>query len=441
LALSDIVNVAISLSSPPTLADGFGVPMILSAHSKNTDRIRFYTSTDGLVADGFATTDPEYIAAQKMLGQTPRVKRFAVGRRANKPTQHWTITPTAVNLTTYKVKIGAVTASYTSDASATVDEINQGLKAAIDALAVAGLTCALVGSAGTSTAITIAATTAGAWFNVFLPDASQYGILSLLQDQADPGVAADLDAIKAVDNTWYGVATIFQSKAEILAIAAWVEANTKLFPAASQDSDILTASTTDVASTAKTSAYFRTAVFFHPDNGQFEGAAALGRMFPLAPGSATWQFKTYAGVSAVVLTDTQAQNAKGKNASVYVTVAGVNMLDGAKVAGGEWLDVIQGRDWMTARLQQRIFGLLVTTLKVPYTDKGIQQIENECRAQVEEGKKANVVADSPDAVFTSPKVADISSTDKTARILNGELFSAPLAGAIHVVNITGTLTA
>ena len=437
MALSDIVTVNILLQAAQVLQQGFGVPLILGATSRFTDRIRFYSDLAGMTADGFLTTDPEYLAATKMLSQSPRVKQFAIGRRASLPTQRWTITPVAQNNAVYKVQIGTQTASFTADGTATVDEINQGLVAAITALGIAGLTAALVGVAGSSTAFTIAATTPGAWFEVQVLDVS---LLSLVQDSADPGLAADLAAIIAVDNTWYGLTSVFAGKAEVEAIAAWAEANGKLFVQQVQDSDCLTSSTTDVMSALKTSAYARTAPIYHPDNGAFADAAWLGRMLPLDPGSADWAFKSLSGVAAVALTTSQVNNLKAKYGNYYVTVAGVDITLDGKVSADEWIDVILARDWLTARIQEREFALLTSSNKVPYTDEGIALVEKEVRAQLQEGIDNDVIAASPAPTVTVPRAADVSAADKTNRVLNNVVFTATLAGAIHQLTISGTVS-
>lgn len=437
MGISSIINVAILLAAAGVQQPGFGVPLILGATTHFTDRIRFYSGTDGMVSDGFLTTDPEYLAAQKMLAQSPQVQKFAVGRCANKPTMHWTITPTAVNLTLYQVLVGAQTASYTSDGTATVDEINQGLMTAINALTSPGVTAALVGAPGSSTAFTLTATAAGSWVEVQITNPA---LLTLLQDNVDPGVAADLDAIKAVDNTWYGLVSVFSSKAEVLAIAAWAEANLKIYAQGVQDGDCLGAGTSDVMATAKTSTYARTSLWYHPDNGAFIGAALLGKLLPKDPGSATWGFKTLNSVAGVALTDTQITNLRNKYGNFYTSLGGVNCTFDGKVSANEWVDIIIGRDWLISRIQTRCVNKLLALDKVAYTDEGIAIMEAEVRAALREGVDGDVLAGNPVPVVTAPLAANVSNTDKSNRVLNNLSFTATLAGAIQAANINGTVS-
>jgi len=263
----------------------------------------------------------------------------------------------------------------------------------------------------------------------------------LIQDHDDPGVADDLDAIKLVDNTWYGIVNPWNSQLMALEISAWAEANVKLFIAATQDTACATvaeASADDVMHTAKASAYFRSAYFYHPSNGAFIDAALAGNVLPLDPGSETWAFKTLAGVEVVHLTETQRKNILDKNGNLYENIAGVNITEFGKVSGGEWIDVIRFRDWLVARMGERVFGSLVANSKIPYTDAGIALIAADVRATLTDGKAVGGL-DSFD-IFVG-KAKDANPLDRAARVLKLVNFTGRLAGAIHIVNIRGTVTA
>lgn len=115
------------------------------------------------------------------------------------------------------------------------------------------------------------------------------------------------------------------------------------------------------------------------------------------------------------------------------------------MASGEYIDVIRGRDWLTARLRERIFGLLANVRKVPYTQGGIDQVVSQVDAQLREGIGAGYLSgDIPEGqelpfIVTAPEIGDISQADKIARLLPDVAFTATLAGAIHAVEINGTI--
>jgi hypothetical protein len=494
--LSDIVNVSISLETGQVTQAGFGLPLILGAHSRFTDRIRFYTDLAGMVADGFVSTDAEYKAAAAMFAQTPRPQRIAIGRRAAKPTQQFTITPLTPTPTiamAYKVRVGDRTATYNAAASPTVASITAGLAAQITALApawtastayavgdrrtnaqnvyectVAGTSAAATGPTGTGADIVdnvahwryvfpaVTATdggtycrvtlqTAGAWQSVEVLDTS---LLSIEQDQAAVSPGTELDAIKAVNSDWYAVVSVFSSRLEIPLIAQWVEANEKLFVVATQDTPVVNVSTTtgssntadDVARQLKGASYARTALVYHPNNGAFADAAWAARLLPEDPGSETWKFKTLAGVAAVSLTPTQQANAAAKYCNYYYALAGRSITAEGVVASNEFIDVIRGRDWVKARLQERIFARLANAKKIPYTDAGVAVVEAEVRAQLREAVDEGFLSASPEPTVSVPAVASVSSTDRAARYLPDVRFTGVLAGAIHKLTLKGVVT-
>lgn len=436
MPLNDIVDVTITTDSARVKQAGFGIPLILSATAAFAERVREFAEAADIVAAGLPATSPEYLAAQAMFSQNPRPPKVLIGRATRLPTQRFIVTVKSVlNTTAYKLKVNGTEVTFTSDATATTDEIRTGLQGAINAL---GLALTVNNEIGTSD-ITITANVAGAWFRI---EVTTPTLLGIVQNHADPGAAADLTELKAVNNDWYGLMCLFPSAAYVAAIAGWAEANDKIFIQQTQDSPVpdTAAGGTDVGSTLATAAYMRTALIYHPDNGAFVDAAWMGKCLPLDPGSETWKFKTLSGVAATQLTGAQVTNLKAKNANYYYAVGGVNITADGKVSGNEWIDTIRGRDWLEARMAERIFGTLANAAKVPFTDKGIGVIEADVRAQLREGVAVGLLSDNPMPTVTVPKAADSSATDKANRILRGLTFSATLAGAIHEVRITGRVS-
>jgi len=260
---------------------------------------------------------------------------------------------------------------------------------------------------------------------------------------ADPGLAADLDAIKAVDNSWYLIINPYQSSAIIQAIATWAESNNKLFIADTQDSAVITTAApgSDVAGTLKTAARVRTAVAYHPLPGEFLAAAWVGKRAPTTPGSETWAFASMSGPTPTQLTSTQQTNVEAKNADYYYTLGGRNIMGrNSKVAEGTFIDTVRGRDWLQVRMQTEIADCITAAQKIPMTDKGIAIIEGRVRAVLQEGVLAGFLAEDPAFTVSVPRAANISATNKANRILPDVRFDAFLAGAIHQVRVTGKIS-
>jgi hypothetical protein len=451
MSLADLVNVSITSESVGVTAAGFGVPAILSYSVALPDRVTFYSSTTAMVTDGFAVTDPEYLAAQAILGASTKVTQFAVLRGDLPPTQVYKISVKTVTAgAEYALRVGADEVSFTAGAGSfagndeIVTQLNAQIQAA-DGYATSGFTSAVAGSIA-SKYVNLTASTAGNWIAVELHDIS---LLDVQQNQVDPGVATDLAACVVEDNTWYGIMNPWGSTAMNMAIAAWAEANEKLFIAADCDSrtanlalstDVALTTTGTLAARAKTAAYARTAVIYHPATDAFADAAWLGKCLPMDPGSETWAYKTLAGVAAVALTSTYRTNVLNKFANVYETVSGVNVTEFGKVAANEYVDVVRFRDWLKARIAERIYAKLVNLKKLPFTDAGIAVVQAEILGQLDEGVRVGGLASDPAPDCIVPKASAVSAANKTARLLSGVTFSGTLAGAIHTLTINGTLS-
>lgn len=440
MPLKDIVDIVITTAVGGLTQAGFGTPMILGYTATWVERFRYYTDVLGVAAD-FATSTPEYQAAAAIFSQNPAPPQIVIGRGALKPTQVFRIAAAVVtNSTKYSFRLGGVQIDYTSDASATNDEIADGLQAAAAATATAqGFTAASTGSAG-SKVLTITGNAAGNWTSIEVLDPN---LLTGAQTQIDPGIATDLAAIRLADDSWYCLITLFNSALCVAAAAAWTESNEKLYVVDSGDTEIITVadgSATDIAHALKVSGYARTALIYHPHTGKFAAAAFAGACLPLDPGSETWMFKALAGVPSVSLTPSHITNLKAKRANYYYTVAGRAITAEGTVMSSAvgYLDILRFRDWLKVRMQERIFLRLANAKKIAYTDAGIAIIEAEVRAQLRDGVNVGGLTD--DFTVTVPKAKDANPTDRANRVLRGVSFNANIAGAVHHLNVSGVIS-
>lgn len=432
MPISDIITINITNQTQAAAQAGFGAPVILSHNAAFAERIRWYTGTAGMVTDGFTSSSPEYKAAAAIFAQNPHPTRVAIGRMGGtKPTLRWAVTPVVADSTLYELYVNGTLVQYTSDASATATEIITGLKAAIDALALP------ITTSDQTTYLRIVENVAGAWHALKNVDPSK---LSVEMDHADPGVAAELDSLKLASSDWYAVLSLYNSPAYVTAVAAWVEANKKLYLADSQDSDILAATTTDIAGALETAGYVRTAVLYHPDSGAFAAAAWAGKVLPETPGAETWKFKTLAGVSYVDLTPTQFVNATAKSANVYYPVGGRGITSEGTTAGGEFVDITRGRDWLESAIQTDVFTVLQNMKKVPYTAQGIAMVQGAVLGALRRGVSNGLLSDDPAPSVSVPNIADISTSDRANRHLPDVAFDAVYAGAIHKLTISGVIS-
>lgn len=440
MSLDTIVNVSITTQATAPEQANFGTPLVVGYHTNFAERTRVYSAATGLadmVTDGFLTTDPIYQAASKILSQNPKVTEFLVGRMAESPIRTIKFTPVLAELEAgvavpFVINGQAVTATA---ATPTVAEFTASMKANIDALALTGVT-----TTDNGTDLDITGST-GVEVTAEMPRRQ------IKRKDNTPntgsGIVADLIAIQDENDSWYSIVLAQESEAITNAAAAHVETLRKSYQAVSGDDDILdSGSSTDLASDLSAANYARTALHFHPKPHLYPNAAAVGVELPKDPGSYTMKFKTLNGVEVTNLSTSEKTNAAAKRANTYTEVAGIAIVEeGVTSAAGEFIDVVRGVDWLQARLQERIFTLFINNDKVPFTDIGVGLIEAEIAAQLQDAITAGLLAADPAPVVTVPRVADVPFADRAARCLTGLTFNATLAGAIHKVEIQGTVTA
>jgi hypothetical protein len=441
--IDNFVQVTITKETATVSRVGFGTPATLTYHTVFPERARVYGSLQEMIDDGFTTSSREYKMANAAFSQNPRVQQIVIGRRDNAPLRDVKLTPVSPVLasTVYDIEINGEVMDYTSDSSPTAAEITAGITTSVNGgsqnvLATDNLTDVDIESAdspgGTSTA--------GVPFVIsFDPD-----LWTFDDATADPGLAADITAMRTANDDWYGLASDALGGAEISVIAAAIEAIPKIYAADTQDSDVLGSGSTDIMSTLQTAAYDRTFPMYHPNagnDGDQPGIAWLGEELPRDPGSSTWKFKTLKGVATYELTTSEQSNLEGKNGNHYQTTAGFNVTSEGKMSGGEWIDVTVFLDWLTARIKEAAFAAFAANPKIPYTDLGIQTLGSTTKEVLEEGARRgglDPAGEVPLAVDL-PRAADASSADKQARELTYD-FAGTLSGAIHKAFIRGRVT-
>lgn len=437
--LSNHVALLITRDSVGVARAGFGVPLILSGLATFPDLIRFYSSAAEVIEDFPDIYGPEYRAAAALFSQSVYPSRIAIGKSSLPPTQVYSLAIAAVrNSYTYRATVRGsgfdeVEVTYVSDASATDGEIVIGLVAALNAVADNNYI-----AAGTSGTFTVTADAAGEWFSIEVDPVD----ISIAQTHANPGVATDLAALAVASNEWYALLTLYNSNAYVLAAAAWVEANGRIYIAdVNESAAVQTAvGNSDTLDDLATLGYARTMGAYHPAPGAMLAAAWAGRVLPLDPGGETWKYKTLVGVPAVSLTSTQRTNLIARSANSYETIAGRDITFEGTTADGDFLDVQRGLDWWRDDLTKSVFEILAGVDKIPFIDAGVAMIESGVRASASRAVARTILSDNPGPVVTVPLVGDVSDANKAARTLPDIRVSGTLAGAIHKVSVTAVVS-
>lgn len=444
MSLSDFSTVAITAQGPALTQVGFGTLMCVGYHTYFTQRARTYTDTSGMVTDGFLTTDPLYLMVQRAFQQKPRPVSVKVGRLALPFTQVVKFGVVAAQNNAvygFTATRGAVSASitYTADGTATVAEIVAGLAAAVEASTLSAPLTAV--SADTNTTCSITDTVPGTitYYSGWSDN------LTFSDVTIDPGIATDLAAIINYDADWYGLAIDLNTKLITTAAANWAETQLLLFASNTSDSAVFdSASTTDIAYVLKALTLGRTLLYFSANTTlDYSGVAAFAERSTHDPGTkgagGTWHAKVLTGRPADTLSPTRKANLRAKNVNVYITTAGRNHTLDGKVIGGEFADKVRFLDWFGIRLQERIATAELNNDVIPYDDRGISIMLGEVNAMLAIGVAAEGIVAGTET-SSAPLSANASSADRAARVLNNVAFGFRIAGAIHLVNITGTVT-
>lgn len=335
---------------------------------------------------------------------------------------------------------GVATVNGTASNYETVATIVTGLASAIDALA--GIAAAGV----TSTYVSVTPTTAGQWFGIeVVEDGSAAGFegLRAAQSHADPGIATDLAAIKAQDDSWYGVTLTSCGAAEIAAASSWTESAGKQFIQNTQDGAILAGTAGNVMLVCQAANRDRTGLIWHQNPAEHAGAAWMGSVFPIDPGAVTYAFRQLRNVTKSILSTTQMTEIEDAGGNYFVDIGGVGVTfgedGGGKASGGEWLDIIRDLDWYEVQIGVEHLGVKLANNKVPMTNAGIAMEENALRTATARACTAGFL-DASSVVFTVPDVLEIPTNKRAARTLDKLKVTARVQGAIHITEVVATIT-
>lgn len=445
--LDRIANVQISLRTTAITELSFSDMLILGSHVLSTARAMVITGADELLDLGLSSTDPLYYAARDAFAQIPAVRQVFIGRRQ---VDEATVTVTRAAQAEYSVTLAwrdgsgtqqTQTATYTGQVGESASDIATALASAINS------TDAPVTASAATDVVTIENDVAGA--------AMAVNVAGNLELALTPSTESVTDALAAVSNgpfNWYGLVITSRDPVDVKAAAAWAETNEKLFGTASADPNIIDpGATSDIASDLMANQYFRTFGFYSANASiQYPEAAVMSSMFTFYPGQETWALKKLAGIIYDDLTEGQAITAHAKNFSTFELFRNFAVTQGGKVAAGEWIDVIRLRDQLVESIRVSVvLAMINADGKIPYTDDGIQIIGNAIRAPLDLNVRRGGIApeelDENDRIIPSytmslPRSSQVPFNDKANRVLNDVKFTARLAGAIHVVNINGSLS-
>lgn len=318
--LSDIVSVNVVVSPAAATNNGFNTGLIVGSSTiiSVTDRVKVYSGTDAMLADGWAGTEPEYLAAQIYFSQSPRPNKVVIGR--------WN-------------------------------------------------------STGSETAV------------------------------------AAVTACRAANNAWYAAYVCGAAKADILAVAAYIESATQLstYFYDTKDTDVLPGTAGNVMQTLKAAKRRRT--FGQYSTVLYAAVAAMGYAMGANTGldnsAFTLAYKSEAGVTAESLTSTQVSTVLGYYGNVYTNYgATYDLLVQGTMHDGTHFDEVLNLDVLSNAIQTSVMNALTTSAKIPQTEGGVSVLVSAVTSPCESARKRGALAPGvwKGAPILSLKTGDTLST-------------------------------
>ena len=263
---------------------------------------------------------------------------------------------------------------------------------------------------------------------------------------------------------WYVLCTAGVDPAKYEEIAAYIEAQNKMFIYTELDcfpkAGTARAEGEDLVQPSVGNVYFRTVGVYGrestdqadediPAANRYLNVAFAAKWLHYSSGSETSAFKALSSVYPSQLSTTEMKALEEKNLCYFITVGNKNITMKGITVGGEWADIIRFRDWLKNDMQLRVVNLFVTNPKIPYTDNGIALVQNQMIASLKAGQDAGGIAESefdedgteiPGFQTSVPLASSLTASERASRKLTKCKFKARLAGAIHFAEIKGSLT-
>lgn len=258
---------------------------------------------------------------------------------------------------------------------------------------------------------------------------------------ATDGTAATwLSEVDNVTKDWRQLVVVTESSETAIAVSAIMSKvetlDNKLYFAdlASDDDTSLT-----VSGINRTVLFYCDGTDEHPS----PSAALVGATAGLPVGSITYKNMILKGISPQKLTDTEMAAIHDKGGITFVTKAGDNVTSEGKVAGGEYIDIIDSKDYVISQLEYRTQKVLNSSGKVPYDNGGIALLQSICEDVLKDAYNNGIIASkddgTPDYTVNYALRSEVTDADRVARKYVGGQFSFKLSGAIHEVEVIGSI--
>lgn len=172
-------------------------------------------------------------------------------------------------------------------------------------------------------------------------------------------------------------------------------------------------------------------------------AALVGATAGLAAGSFTYKNIKLVGIEAEDKSVAEVEEIHNAGAMCILKKAGDIVTSEGKTTSGEYIDVVDSKDYIISNIVYKTQKLLNNSPKLTFDNIGITRLENVVTNVLAEAYTLGIIATrdngTPAYTTTFASRENTSEADRAARHYKGGAFSFELAGAIHMATINGVL--
>lgn len=445
--IKDTVKVNITNQTPRIAEVGFGTLLIIGKPINVGDRTKLYSEPSEMLEDGYKTSDEIYKKALVAMSQERKPAMFMIGKRNPNANTKQKITfsknPTGG---TFTIEVGGnTTADIAYDADAAAIKTALELLASVNEVTVTRtlsteIDIEFVGDHVNTLVDPIEV------FTDALDTDVEGSISYITYGSAAEDALVAYNNIKESDNGFYGVIATSDAFTDEEAedLAAVIEIEERHFSFLRTTTLIAStnyeANSNELATNLKKKNFTKMHVIYTKKAENFIDAAIMGLQLTKTPGSSSFMYKSLIGVTPDAFTTAERNNLRSKSCNFYETQAGKPVFKDGTTPSGEYIDIVIGIDFLTVRMAETVFIGIATPEKMDFDTGGVSIVESlMLSALYTFGVENNLIIEES-IVIIMPDIDAIPITDKAARKLKNCKFKALLKGAIHFVEIDGTLT-
>ncbi len=189
--------------------------------------------------------------------------------------------------------------------------------------------------------------------------------------------------------------------------------------------------------------FTRTSCLFYPPLADCPEAALVGATAALGAGSFSYKNQVLQTLSPQPAQPAQEAEAERLGCWCVLQKAGQVVSGEGKAANGEYLDILDSRDYLIAEIETRTQRLLNSLPKVSYDNNGIALLESVCVNVLAEAFAKGMIAQNteglPDYTVDYAPRSQTNPADRAARRYVEGRFGFALAGAVHEAVVRGTI--